>query len=82
VLGGTVPSISASNMNDALNAINVGFDKGKALVTQTTSGTCASMPVTVRQQEQIQQAPVDAEVSVYPNPYTNKVNFIITSPVA
>jgi hypothetical protein len=85
VLGGvalTSPNatISASDMNAALKAINVGFDKGKALVSQ--ENTCSG-PVTSRDTRGIQEAPVtDLSVSAYPNPYSNKVNFIISSPVA
>ena len=79
VLGQEVTSVSPSDITAALNAINVGFDGGKILVSQT--GTCGSGPITLRQLPQVQTI-ADPEVIAYPNPYTSRVNFVITSPVA
>ncbi|TMI94307.1 MAG: T9SS type A sorting domain-containing protein [Bacteroidetes bacterium] len=75
VLGAVVTTISASDMNAALNAINVGFDKGKALMKQEI--TC-SVPVT-RAGSQIMnevtaQKPV---ITAYPNPFNDQVRFIL-----
>lgn len=80
VLGGVITTISASDMNAALNAINVGFDKGKALVNQelvncvlTTSSRSSQLMTEVVPQI------TDLTVSTYPNPFNNKINFVITS---
>jgi hypothetical protein len=76
--GGAV--ISAADMTAALDAINVGFDKGKALVNQAVD---CSAPVTMRDQVTAQaQLVTNLAVTAYPNPYTNRVNFTISSPVA
>jgi hypothetical protein len=75
VLGNVVTTISASNMNDALNAINVGFDKGKALMSQEI--TCPA-PVTRAgsqiMNEVVAQKPI---VTAYPNPFNDQVRFIL-----
>jgi hypothetical protein len=78
VLGNVVTTISASNMNDALNAINVGFDKGKALMSQEI---IACPPPVTRAGSQIitevvAQKPV---VTAYPNPFNDQVRFTLQS---
>jgi hypothetical protein len=86
VLGGvalTAPNatISSSDMNAALNAINVGFDKGKALVSQTN--TCSAQ-ARMNQGSIVNEMRTITELAVttYPNPYSNKVKFTIANPTA
>jgi hypothetical protein len=68
-------------MNAALNAINVGFDKGKALVSQTN--TCSAQ-ARMNQGSIINEMRTITELAVttYPNPYSNKIRFTIANPTA
>lgn len=83
VLGGTVTVITPSDATAALNAINVGFDKGAVITGVAHNGSCSSSFVTTKTIDKSQlNITNELAVSVYPNPYTSKVNFIITSPLA
>jgi hypothetical protein len=79
VLGQGVLTPSPADMTAALNAINVGFDGGKALVSQDNS--CSSPTITERDRS-LFQTESELSVSAYPNPYSSRVNFTISSPVA
>ena len=79
VLGGVVNTITPSDINAALNAINVGFDKGKALMSQEI--TCN---VVTRASSQIMNEVVieNPMVTAYPNPFNDKISFVLQTNVA
>lgn len=80
VLGGIITTITPSDMNAALNAINVGFDKGKALVKQELVNCTLSRTVQVVTAEGLPLT--DLNVQTYPNPFSNMVSFHITPTVS
>jgi hypothetical protein len=79
---GVVPSLSA--INDAVTAINEAFDECKTFTGYQTSCP-GNMYITSASTGDLGNAvmlPSKLSVSAYPNPYKDKVKFIITSPVA
>jgi hypothetical protein len=82
VLGGEVTTVSPSDVNTALNAINTGFDGGATIIG--VSSTCGGGPVVSKTVEVVAESmPVKAiTVSAYPNPFTDRVRFTIQSPRA
>jgi hypothetical protein len=70
---------SYSDINDAVTAINEGFDE-----CRTFLGNCPAPALIVRSQQPTAEQPTvnSLQVSAYPNPYNDKVRFIIESPVS
>ncbi len=88
-LGGTLPSgVSYSDISSAVDVINNSFDEGRYFVGYyPTQATCtASLIVSSPTQRIENPATVEAvnniSVSAYPNPFTDKVKFSITSSVS
>jgi hypothetical protein len=80
---GGVPSFSA--INDAVTAINEGFDECRTLFGYCTPGTIVVKP-TPNVGNQVAQANVNSErtiaVTSYPNPFNDNVRFQIKSEVS
>ena len=75
--------------NIVVNAITVQFKAGKEVIKATadcplnsSSMTQATISSKTGAGEQIHVAPAKLNVSTYPNPYTDKVKFVIQSPVS
>jgi hypothetical protein len=84
VLGGANKSISASDANAALNALNVGFDKGAKITgVAMDNSVCSVVKSMARPTENVQVAMVNAlSVSASPNPFTDRIRFTIQAPKA
>jgi PKD repeat protein len=88
VLGGGAPptGVTLSDINYAVNVINTSFDGGRFFIGYyATQKSCASLP-TINQPTNVvteRTTTVDnPTVSAYPNPFNDKVKFVIRSPVS
>ncbi len=83
VLGGVITSISPSDMNNALNVINTGFDGGAQIIAVSTSPCIIPMAYGGNSNLQISSLQASSlSVSAFPNPFTDKVTFSIVSPIS
>jgi hypothetical protein len=83
VLGGVVTTITPGDMNTAVNIINVGFDGGGEIVAVSSSNCVSQTNQAISNTaEQREPAINNLSVSAYPNPFNDKVMFVIQSPVS
>ena len=79
-------SISAADATAALNALNVGFDKGANITGVEMDNTpCSSTSYVVTRSTNSEveaAAATKLAVSAYPNPFTDRIRFTIQSPKA
>jgi hypothetical protein len=92
VLGGANTSVSLDAVNDAISAINEGFDEcrlwtgticgntGRYLTNRNTENQSGINKGTVA--EPTLEAAKNLQVSAYPNPYNDQVKFVVESPVS
>jgi hypothetical protein len=58
------------------------FKAGEQVTRQTTTGCQTSASIATAKGDALTEEPVTLRVSAYPNPYTDKVKFVIQSPVS
>jgi hypothetical protein len=90
-LGGSLPQgVSYDDISSAVDVINRSFDEGRYALgynsTQTTCGTSLIVTSPTQKTESPASATVetvdDITVSAYPNPFTDRVKFSITSSIS
>lgn len=88
VIGGTLPIVnnapfSFSELVQTLDAINNGFNEGRMLTGFSGTYSCGSALMST---QRVAVAPVveaqatKVSVSAFPNPYTDKLRFVVTNP--
>jgi hypothetical protein len=88
-LGGSLPyGVSYDDISSAVDVINRSFDEGRYALgynsTQTSCGTSliVSSPTQKTESPATVETVNDITISAYPNPFTDKVKFSITSSVS
>jgi hypothetical protein len=89
VLGGATPpaGVSLSDINNAIDVINRSFDGGAAFLgyypTQRTCSSNFSRDMTTASNGiTVEESVSKLTITAYPNPFTNKVQFSVVSPVS
>jgi hypothetical protein len=89
VLGGATPpsGVSLSDINNAIDVINRSFDGGAAFLgyypTQRTCSSNFSRDMTTTSNGiALEESVSKLTITAYPNPFTNKVQFSVVSPVS
>lgn len=85
VLGGGNKNISAPDANAALNALNVGFDKGAKVTGVTMDNTSCAVVKSVMNPSYVSNETLKVNaltISASPNPFTDRIRFTIQAPNA